>query len=207
MRRESQAKQSLDETAYKLFSEKGINLVGIDELIARSGVARMTLYRHYKSKEDLVLAFLDLRVKRWAFEWLEAEATKRTKTPSARLLAIFDLFDEWFQESDFRGCQVANVLIQSKFEGRVHSAAARKLAEMRSLVGHWATESGLAKPGEFALTWHILMMGSIVAAQAGERTAAVEAKRAAALVLKAWPRRKTAKKAADRKARPERSSK
>jgi len=187
LRPESKAKQRLDETAYRLFSERGINAVGIDELISQSGIARMTMYRHYKSKDDLILAFLDLHVKRWAFDWLVAGVIGRTTTPVARLLAIFDLFDEWFQEEDFRGCQVVNALIQSNFGSRTHAAAAQKLADLRKLIGSWATEAGLADADALAFTWHILMMGSIIAAQGGEQSAALKAQRTGASILKQWP--------------------
>jgi len=195
----SRAKQQLDEAAYKLFSEKGINAVGIDELIETSGVARMTMYRHYKSKEDLILAFLDLRVERWAFDWLVGESAKRAKEPSARLLTIFDLFDEWFQESDFRGCQVVNVLIQSEFGGRTQRAAAGKLADLRIMLAAWASEAGFENSAELALSWHVLMMGSIIAAQSGEMGAAITAKRTGALILKNWPRKRALSKKAIKK--------
>jgi len=194
LRPESKAKRRLDETAYRLFSERGINAVGIDELIAQSGIARMTMYRHYKSKDDLILAFLDLRVKRWAFEWLVAGVMRRTKTPEARLLAIFELFHEWFQEEKFRGCQVVNVLIQSNFGSRTHAGAAWKLADFRSVIGSWATEAGLADAEAFALTWHIFMMGSIIAAQSGEHHAALKAHRIGASVLKSWPRQESVRR-------------
>jgi len=185
----SQAKQRLDEIAYQLFCERGINAVGIDELIEKSGVARMTLYRHYKSKEDLILAFLDLRVKRWAFDWLAGESTRRARNPRTRLLTIFDLFDEWFQESDFRGCQVVNVLIQSEFGGRPQRAAAGKLADLRIMLASWASEAGFENSAALALSWHSLMMGSIIAAQSGEMRAAITARRTGELILKSWPRK------------------
>jgi AcrR family transcriptional regulator len=193
-RRPSKAKQRLDESAYKLFVAKGVSAVGIDELITHSGVARMTLYRNYKSKDDLILTFLDLHEKRWAVEWLASEVTQRTTDPIRRLLTIFDLFDEWFQESGFRGCPLIKTLIESKFGGPAHRAAAQKLSNIRSLVEGWARDANLVGASDFAKMWKLLMRGSIIAAHEGELDSGATAKRAAMLILQSWPRQKSARK-------------
>jgi len=190
----SRAQHRLEEVAYKLFCRKGINAVGTEELIVSSGVARMTLYRHYKSKDNLILSFLELREKRWTIGWLKDEATRRATNSRARLLAIFDLFDEWFQTKDFRGCEFINVMIESKYGGRTHRAAAQKLTNIRSVLKNWAMEASLADTERFAVAWHILMKGAIITAQEGVKGAAIEAKRTAALVLENWPKQKCVRK-------------
>src|SRR5207302_6754941 len=91
-------------TAYEMFSARGVRDVGIDEVIERAGVAKATLYHHFPSKDDLVLAFLERREQRWALEWVETEARERGTTPEDQLLAIFDLYNEWFHDADFEGC-------------------------------------------------------------------------------------------------------
>src|SRR4030088_1959296 len=75
------ARDRILETAYRLFSRHGIQAVGIDTIVAESHVAKMTLYRYFPSKEDLVLAFLDLRQQRWTHEWLEAGVERRGGNP------------------------------------------------------------------------------------------------------------------------------
>src|SRR5436190_8876701 len=103
--RESAARERILDACYELFSHRGIRGVGVDEVIARSGVAKATLYRHFPSKDDLVLAFLQRREQRWTLDVVERESHQRGDTPEQRLLAIFDLFDEWFAHSDdFDGC-------------------------------------------------------------------------------------------------------
>src|SRR5918996_5556738 len=92
------------DTSYELFSQRGVRAVGVDELIERAGVAKATLYRHFPSKDDLVVAFLERREQRWTREWVEAEATRRASDPEGQLLAIFDAFDEWFRRKDFEAC-------------------------------------------------------------------------------------------------------
>src|ERR1700693_4857565 len=98
---ESDARERILEAAYELFSRRGIRDVGVDEVIERAGVAKATLYRHFPSKDDLVLAFLELRERRWTRELVEAGARQRSDDPEKQLLAIFDVFDEWFRLGDF----------------------------------------------------------------------------------------------------------
>ena len=95
------ARERILDTAYDLFSRHGTRAVGVDRIIAECGIAKMTLYRNFPSKDDLILAFLDQRAERWTHEWLVTEAAKRGGDPAHRLLAIFDTFDGWFRQEDF----------------------------------------------------------------------------------------------------------
>jgi len=92
--RAATARERILSAAYDLYSTRGIRDVGVDEVIEQAGVAKATLYRHFSSKDELVIAFLDLREQRWVGDWVVAEATRRADTAEGRLLAIFDLFDE-----------------------------------------------------------------------------------------------------------------
>ena len=92
------AKERIIDAAYELFSRQGTRAVGVDAIIERSGVAKMTLYRHFRSKQDLVIAFLQRREERWSRDWLQQEVRARAADPKGRLLAVFDLFDGWFQQ-------------------------------------------------------------------------------------------------------------
>lgn len=170
--------------AYDLFSRQGIRAVGVDAIIARSGVAKMTFYRHFASKDDLVLAFLQRRDELWTRAWLEAEIMRRATSPRRRLLAIFDVFNEWFQRDDFEGCSFINVLLETPDRGhRVHRASVLHLAAIRDLLRRLAEDAGVARPEEFARRWHILMKGSIVAAAEGDRLAAQRARAMGLLLL------------------------
>jgi AcrR family transcriptional regulator len=178
------ARERILEAAYELFSRQGIRAVGIDAIIERSGVARMTLYRHFASKDDLVLAFLQLREERWTKDWLQHEVERRAKAPADRLLAIFDVFDEWFQRTDFEGCSFINVLLEiPQPTHMLHVATADYLARIRGFVAGLATEASVDDPDSFARQWHILMKGSIVAAGEGDRAAARRAREIGALLL------------------------
>jgi AcrR family transcriptional regulator len=189
----SDARERILDTAYELFSRHGIRAVGVDAIIDRSGVARMTLYRHFGSKDALVLAFLERREQRWTRDWLQRAIERRAVDPGERLLAIFDVFDEWFQREDFEGCSFINVLLEiAEPKHALHRASANYLARIRAFVEELATDAGVADAGGLAHKWHILMKGSIVAASEGDREAARRAREVAALVLGDAPRRSAA---------------
>jgi AcrR family transcriptional regulator len=179
------ARERILEAAYDLFSRKGIRAVGIDAIIEQSGVARMTLYRHFGSKDALVLAFLERREERWTKDWLHGEIQRRATDPADQLLAIFDVFDEWFALGDFEGCSFINVLLEmSDPDDELHRASADYLANIRAIVRGLAAQAGAADPDGVAHKLHILMKGSIVAAGEGDRRAARRAQEVAALVLR-----------------------
>jgi AcrR family transcriptional regulator len=167
------ARERILDTAYDLFSRHGIRAVGVDRIIATSGVAKMSLYRHFRSKDTLVLAFLQEREKRWTLEWLHAEVTQRADDGAGRMLAIFDVFDEWFRKPDFEGCSFINVLLEfGDVDHPIRLATTAHLATIRGLVQEFAEDAGVADPEAVARQWHILMKGSIVTAGEGDREAA-----------------------------------
>lgn len=181
---DSTARERILTSAYDLFSRRGIRAVGVDEVIERAAVAKATLYRHFPSKDQLALAFLERREQLWTRELVEEGARSRGATPEECLLAIFDVFHEWFQRDDFEGCSFVNVLLETADrEHPVGAASAAHLENIRSFVRTLAEEAGLRDPAGFALSWHILMKGSIVQAGEGDREAAQRAKSIARLVL------------------------
>jgi AcrR family transcriptional regulator len=177
------ARERIVETAYELFSRRAIRDVGIDEVIERAGVAKATLYRHFPSKDDLVIAFLERREERWTLAWVEAEARRRGTTPERQLLAIFELFDEWFHRDDFEACSFINVLLEMGPAHPAGQASVRHLASIRSVVGRLAEEAALRDPDSFARSLHILMKGSIVSAAEGDAEAAQRAQSMASLLI------------------------
>jgi AcrR family transcriptional regulator len=178
------ARERILQTAYELFSRHGIRAVGVDTVVAESGVAKMTLYRHFPSKDDLVLAFLERREQQWTRGWVEADTARRSTTPEERLLAIFDIFDEWFHKRDFEGCSFINVLLEIEDPSHVvHNAAVENLATIRAFLRGVAEEVGVPDPDAFARQWHILMKGSIIAAAEGDVDAARRAQEVGKLLL------------------------
>jgi AcrR family transcriptional regulator len=180
---EPEARERIVDSSYELFSQRGIQAVGVDEVVENAGVAKATLYRHFPSKDDLVLAFLERREELWTHELVEAGAKSRGSTPEGQLLAIFDVFDEWFRREDFEACSFISVLLELGPQHPAGKASMRHLENIRSIVHELAEEAGLRDPASFAYSWHILMKGSIVSAAEGDVEAAHRAQSMARLLI------------------------
>jgi AcrR family transcriptional regulator len=166
------ARERILDTAYELFSRRGVRGVGVDEVISRSAVAKATLYRHFPTKDDLVLAFLAERELRWTHGMVEAGARQRGATPEQQLLAVFDVFDDWFRSAEFDACSFINVMLELGPAHRLGRASIEHLERIRGIVRQLAEEAGLRNTDAFARSWHILMKGAIISAAEGDDGAA-----------------------------------
>jgi len=155
-------------------------------VIERAAVARATLYRHFPSKDDLVLAFLDRREQLWTHEWLETEAKRRGSTPEEQLLAIFDVFDDWFHDEQFEACSFINVLLEMGPEHVAGKACISYMGNVRTLLSALAEEAGLRDTEEFAHSFQILMKGSTISAAEGDLEAGQRAKAMARLLIEQY---------------------
>jgi AcrR family transcriptional regulator len=169
-------------TAYNLFCSQGVQATGIDRIVAEAGVAKMTLYRHFRSKEELVLAVLDLREELWTKRWLIAEATRRGNTPRERLLAIFDLFDGWFHQPDYEGCLLNNVLLESR-DLPIRAACIAKRDNVLAFLQSLTEEAAVRDPDTLARQWRMLMTGAMVEVAGGDPKAARRARDVASILL------------------------
>lgn len=170
--------------AYDLFCRFGTRAVGVDTVVSSAHVAKMTLYRHFSTKDELILATLARREQLWTREWLQDEVNVRASTPTERLLAIFDVFGEWFERSDLEGCTFINTMIEFEDIGHpVRQASVQHLANIRAFLQELATAAGIDDPDNLARKWHILMKGSIISAMEGDVLAARRAREIGELVL------------------------
>jgi AcrR family transcriptional regulator len=178
------ARERILSTAYDLFARNGIRAVGVDRIVAESGVAKTTLYRHFASKDDLVVAALALREELWSRGWLQDKVEQRGGPATARLLAIFDVFGEWFRTHDYEGCLFTRALLEAGDRTTPPAAASiAALTRIRGWLAGLATEAGVRDPAQFAGQWQLLMLGSMVKATTGDTEAATEARHVASLML------------------------
>jgi AcrR family transcriptional regulator len=167
------ARERILGAAYDLFSRRGIRAVGTDEVIERAGVAKATLYRHFATKDDLVLAVLDRREQLWTHGLIEERSALLGSTPEERLLAIFDVLHEWFQNRDgYEGCSFINVLLELGPDHPAGQASIAHIDNVRQIVRERAVAAGLLDVEDFAWSWHILMKGAIILAAIGDPDAA-----------------------------------
>ncbi len=174
------ARERILGAAYELFSRRGIRAVGTDEVIARAGVAKATLYRHFATKNDLVLAVLERREQLWTHGLIEARSGQLGSTPEEQLLAIFDVMHDWFQSRDgYEGCSFINVLLELGADHPAGRASVAHIDNVRDIVRQRALAAGLTDVEDFASSWHILMKGAIILAAVGDLEAAHRAQKMA----------------------------
>ena len=148
------------ETAASLFYLHGIANVGINEVIEKAGVARMSLYHHFSSKDDLILAVLD----HISAQRIQAigKALSGCHTPESRLLAIFLILKETVNEETFRGCAFINAAIErAKPEDPIHARVAKHKRMIQEIFLKLAKEGGAESPDVLSRQLMILWDGAI----------------------------------------------
>ncbi|HNA30418.1 MAG TPA: TetR/AcrR family transcriptional regulator [Thiobacillaceae bacterium] len=159
------ARDRILETACRLFYRDGLRATGIDRIIAESGVAKMSFYRSFPSKTDLIAAFLRRRHTAW-MERFRAGVEAGLTQPGAGLAVIADVLEAWFREPDFRGCAFINTLAESGPSGGEEVLIAREhKAELEAYVVEVARRLGLEHPETVAATAMLIIEGAIVRAQ------------------------------------------
>jgi AcrR family transcriptional regulator len=161
------ARERLLHTAHRLFYREGIRATGIDKVIAESGVTKVTFYRHFPSKNDLVCAYLDYRHGLW-IGWF-ADALRRH---GGALDALAPALADWFGREDFRGCAFINSVSELGDTVPAVNAIARSHKEdmTRLLAGLLPASCTQAQDAQ-ALA--LVVEGAIVRVQLGEPVAAV----------------------------------
>ncbi|MEV6769113.1 TetR/AcrR family transcriptional regulator [Nocardia sp. NPDC051030] len=171
--------------AYELCTREGVRAASPEAVAARAGVAEDTLREHFPTLDQLIIEVLRRRERLWTFELIEEQSRCRGNTPEEQLLAIFDVFEEWFGAKDFDACTFINVLLEMGAEHPLGRASIEHLQTIRDIVRIRAERAGLSDVEDFARSWHILMKGSIISAAEGDRLAAQRAQKMARALIEA----------------------
>ena len=177
------------DTATKLFYSQGITATGVAEVVARSGVSKPTLYAHFHSKDQLVVAVLERRhAERVAT--LDAWVRAHANTPRERLLAVFDWLASWHASEGERGCAFVNTAAEVADSHHPALVVARRHKRwMREYLAGLAVEAGFFDPERLGSDLMLLVDGANARVLVeGDLTAATDARRLAAVLLDAYQR-------------------
>ncbi|MCK1382857.1 TetR/AcrR family transcriptional regulator [Bradyrhizobium sp. 21] len=172
-------------TASDLFYRFSINSVGIDRIIAESGVAKMTFYKHFPSKADLIATYLRYKSAVW-FQMLSTSTERAGLSPLERVLAVFDALEQPLLAPSFRGCPFAKGMAEFGPEANspdVEAAIAAYFTRLHDFVASLIEPLSLSKPERVVMQILSLFQGSLVIAQSTRDLAIIEANRDAARVL------------------------
>lgn len=179
-------RDELVQKALKVFYRNGFHATGMDLLVAETGISKTSMYKHFRTKEDLILAALRLRDEQLR-NWLFRQMGELGAGPREQLLAMFDALGEWFAQPDFRGCMF--IKASAEFQETGHPIHAQSAEHKRLLFNHvrdLAEKVRPDDPGALARELLLLMEGAIVTAHLGyTRDPAGDAKAAAKALLAA----------------------
>jgi AcrR family transcriptional regulator len=179
----SNARQRIVETAERLFYAEGVRSVGIDRIIAEAEVAKMTLYNHFSSKDDLILSVLQYREEKFGgmFEkWME----RHVKKGMNRLEAFFAALKDWFDSSGFRGCAFINAAVE--LADARHAASqfsAEHKERFHEMLMEIITETGGRKAASAAPAIALMVEGAIVTAVMEQTSDPADVAKDAAMTL------------------------
>ena len=170
-------------TALSLFSRYGFHATGIDTILAETGVAKMTLYKHFASKDALILAALERQGAEFR-GWLTERVNVSGRAPRDRLLAAFTAVSEWCANPQYTGCIFVNAAAEfHRADDPIHLAASRQKRWIQDFLCASATESGARNPESLASQLCVLMDGAFTLTHVSGSTEPVRQAAAAARIL------------------------
>lgn len=163
------ARDRLIDTAISLFNRYGFHATGVDRIVAVARVAKKTLYAHFPSKEDLILAALSRKRAAFADKFLP-QILAASSDPKERLMALFELAKGWFQDPDFFGCIFINAAVEYSEPSHPINACAREFKNLlRNFVREQAVAGGASDPDILADQVALLFEGATTVAQVQAR--------------------------------------
>ncbi|RWM93178.1 MAG: TetR/AcrR family transcriptional regulator [Mesorhizobium sp.] len=180
----SAKRQHVVDTAYSLFKRDGFHATGIDRIIAEANIAKMTMYRHFPAKDELIVAVLEHRAARFERQLDRLAAT--ADTAEAKILTILDWHERWFRDPDFHGCLFAHALAEfGDPDHPVFKAASRQKKGLRARLRAILEEEMPSERAEGVATALLMLIeGATLMAQMGEADAAIaNARKAASAIL------------------------
>lgn len=165
----SSKRDILVDTALQLFSENGYRATGIDKILEESGVAKMTLYKHFKSKDELIIATLQRRDENFS-KYVATELQRRIPLLKcdpriAKLMAYLDFIHEWISSDSFTGCNFINASVEFKrADDPIHIAASNYQMQLIKMIEGFLEQLHLENAFYVARAIHMLIEGAIVIA-------------------------------------------
>lgn len=156
------ARERLLETALRLFYLDGVRATGIDKIIAESGVAKMSFYRHFPSKNDLIAECLRSRSETW-LAWFKSTVEKKLQATGNGLEVIAEPLRQWFAEPGFRGCPFINALAENPSpEPEIRQVILNHKTTLEQWIADLAARLEYTAPRQTASAIMLLMDGAII---------------------------------------------
>ena len=160
----SDVRQRILDTASTLFYERGVRAVGVDLVVDESGVAKTSLYRHFRTKDDLIVAFLEREDVEFWGQWDDV-AARHADDPVAEIEAHMRWIGKRLARANYRGCPQINVAAEfAESEHPAREVSRRHMQAMRKRLAELARRFGAARPNDLAAQLGVLVNGAFVSA-------------------------------------------
>ena len=184
--RRTRSEERILSAARDLFYEKGLRAVGVDQVIEASGVAKSTLYAHFRTKDDLVAAYLRATDESWMAQLADA-AERAGLDPVEQLVGLFDALADAFDRHGFFGCPFVSAGVEAEPGSAARAAAVDHTRRRQAWLTQLAERAGAAEPGALAAHIGLLIDGALACGRLmQERGVVDEAKRAAAEAVRTY---------------------
>ncbi len=161
---ESAVRQRILDTASTLFYQRGVRAVGVDLVVAESGVAKTSLYRHFGTKDDLIVAFLEREDAEFWAQWDDV-AARHAHDPAAEIEAHMRWIGKRLARANYRGCPQINVAAEfAEADHPAREVARRHMQAMRRRLADLARRLDAARPNDLAAQLGVLVNGAFVSA-------------------------------------------
>lgn len=170
-------------TASGLFQARGINATGVDTIVAEAEIAKMTLYKYFRTKEELVMEVISLRSREF-YEWLNARLSKVSHNPTEKLENLFDCIEEWLNNPECKGLPFLNASAEfPQLDSPINQLSAELAKEFQQYLTQLATEAKARSPESLGQQLSMLIEGAILSEQLNKGAGALGFAREAALLL------------------------
>jgi AcrR family transcriptional regulator len=178
--RKTNTEQKILQTAAGLFHRHGLRGVGVDQVIAESGVAKSTLYAHFRTKDDLVAAYLRETDESWMGQLKAAASADDLADPADRVVGLFDALLASFDRHGFFGCPFISAAVEAEPGSKAHAATVAHVQRRQAWLAELAREVGAGDPDALAAHLGLLIDGALASGRLLQDRAVVDAAKAAA---------------------------
>lgn len=179
----STLREKILNTATDLFQTRGINSTGVDMIVAVAGTTKMTLYKHFVSKENLILEVLEKGHQDFQ-SWLSEKLNSHAKKPSEKLQKLFEFIEEWVTSPNFHGMGFIKASAEFPNEAcPVHQLSSEQSRQFRQYISSLASEANIQDADGLALQLSLLFEGAVQAEQMKRGSGAMKYAKKAAKIL------------------------
>ena len=179
----SMLKEKILATATDLFQTRGINSTGVDTIVSVAGTTKMTLYKYFHTKEELIIQVLTKSQQDFQ-SWLDEKLNTNSKKPSDKIQQLFDFIEEWVTSPNFVG--MGFIKASAEFpneENPIHQLSSKQSREFRQYIAKLAAEAEIKDADGLALQLSLLFEGAVQAEQMKRGSGAIKYAKKAAKIL------------------------